>query len=181
MINKMQTYKSHKTVKAGFIVAVNYDPNSQQYTVITKDIITKDKILLALSMVGAPCIVNEEWVKKFRPIPGEFLVLYEDGYMSVSPQDKFIKGYIKDDITNNYLDGNGYGIFISNKIVRAMKVGLIEGCRIYDYNDENFFIDVAPGYICNHPLNLPGYLVVYDNEYMSWCPEDSFIRDHKLI
>ena len=39
--------------------------------------------------------VDREWFVKFRPVPGGYLVLYEDGYMSFSPAEAFEKGYTR--------------------------------------------------------------------------------------
>ena len=41
----------------------------------------------------APIAMEPEVFSRYRPVPGDFLVQYGDGYWSVSPRKPFLEGY----------------------------------------------------------------------------------------
>lgn len=41
----------------------------------------------------APIEMKPEVFTRYQPVPGDFLVQYEDGYWSVSPRKPFLEGY----------------------------------------------------------------------------------------
>lgn len=71
----MPRYKSHKTVQALEIKEV------AGHVLYFKD--------ESFDSIDAP----EELFSRYTPVPGDFLVLYEDGYKSFSPRKNFIEGY----------------------------------------------------------------------------------------
>ena len=40
-----------------------------------------------------PILVSYSWDQKHNPQPGDYYVMYEDGYTSVSPPEAFLSGY----------------------------------------------------------------------------------------
>lgn len=38
-------------------------------------------------------MVNKDVVSRYMPVPGDYLVVYDNGYMSASPQKPFEEGY----------------------------------------------------------------------------------------
>jgi len=43
----------------------------------------------------APTIVAKEVVSRYMPLPGDYLVVYSDGYKSISPKAAFEDGYTR--------------------------------------------------------------------------------------
>ena len=43
----------------------------------------------------APMQVPDEMFLRYRPVPGDFYVVYVDGYKSFSPRKAFLEGYTK--------------------------------------------------------------------------------------
>lgn len=41
----------------------------------------------------APLVVGKEVISRYLPRPGDYLVVYADGYQSISPQKAFEEGY----------------------------------------------------------------------------------------
>lgn len=44
-----------------------------------------------------PAVLPAELAARYMPEPGDFLVIYSDGYKSVSPRKAFLEGYVRDD------------------------------------------------------------------------------------
>lgn len=42
---------------------------------------------------GNYALLAAEMFHRYTPVPGDFLVIYEDGYMSFSPRKAFLDGY----------------------------------------------------------------------------------------
>jgi hypothetical protein len=79
----MQTYISHKRVQAAEIIYVgNYDTDDKGATV--------RRITLA---GGEEVTLPAETFARYVPLPGDFYVVYEDGYKSFSPRKAFLEGY----------------------------------------------------------------------------------------
>jgi len=74
-------YKSHKTVRAAKITAIQD--------------IDVDGALLALGEIGGTVTKNREWISKHTPEVGGYYVVYDDGYASYSPGTAFENGYSK--------------------------------------------------------------------------------------
>ena len=65
--------------------------------------------------------------------------------------------------------------FKCHKKVRAFEIGKIEGHNIFPYNESLCPpVEVSGDFIERHPLNEPGYLVIYEDGYMSYSPKDVF-------
>lgn len=43
----------------------------------------------------APINVSQGVVSRYYPVPGDFYVVYDDGYKSISPRQPFLDGYTK--------------------------------------------------------------------------------------
>lgn len=43
----------------------------------------------------APRTVDDAVLVRYRPVPGDFYVQYDDGYESISPRKPFVEGYDK--------------------------------------------------------------------------------------
>jgi hypothetical protein len=75
-------YKSHKTVWALEIDGVG-----------AKASFAGDRILTFRDEGYDPIMAPSEMFARYVPIPGDFLVQYEDGYRSFSPRKAFLEGY----------------------------------------------------------------------------------------
>lgn len=82
----MPRYKCHKEVWALKIEQTSYD---------TKDGEESDGSLLLTfeNRDYAPIRVDRDYVRKHRPQPGGYYVIYKDGYRSYSPAQAFEEGY----------------------------------------------------------------------------------------
>ena len=74
---QMPTYKSHKTVWALKIAAID------GATITPED------------HGFAPFVVDEEYLSKHKPQAGGYYVVYADGYKSWSPAEAFESGYVR--------------------------------------------------------------------------------------
>lgn len=75
---EMPRYKSHKTVHALEIATIN----GHRLTF-------KDEGYASMMCEGS-------LFGRYTPVPGDFLVVYEDGYKSFSPRKAFLEGYTKE-------------------------------------------------------------------------------------
>lgn len=81
---KLPCYQSHKKVWALEIYSVDQLLNEKgPITLKFKDSRYADKE------------IPEEMFSRYKPVPGDFYVEYEDGYKSFSPRKAFLDGYIK--------------------------------------------------------------------------------------
>lgn len=78
-VEEMPVYVSHKKVRAGEITHYERNDSSLKISVYMKDI--------------GPIDVDPIVLHRYRPMPGDFLVQYEDGYVSISPRKAFLEGY----------------------------------------------------------------------------------------
>ena len=82
----MKTYISHKRVQAAMIVVVGSYRTNENGELVRPLRLDDD------TTVEAPDIMFVRYV----PVPGDYYVVYEDGYRSFSPRDQFLKGYTAD-------------------------------------------------------------------------------------
>lgn len=62
------------------------------------EIETADRLTCKLSFADegyAPIEAGAAMWSRYQPVPGDFLVVYEDGYQSFSPRKAFLDGYTK--------------------------------------------------------------------------------------
>lgn len=78
-----------------------------------------------------------------------YYVLYADGYASFSPTIPFEDGYKR-------------GVHHMPDVF--FKLGKIEGCRYFSYDDESVFVDVPAEFVSRYNFNQAGYIVVRDGE-----------------
>lgn len=82
---EMPRYRSHKTVSALQIKYINRE--------------VPGKVTLTFVEQGyAPMTFEEDhpMLVRYSPIQKDFLVVYADGYMSLSPQKAFVEGYTRE-------------------------------------------------------------------------------------
>src|ERR1700738_4966115 len=79
---EMPRYVSHKRVWALEIESVGLmdHPN------LHRTVASRDKGY-------APSAIPEEVFLRYKPVPGDFYVVYADGYKSFSPRKAFLEGY----------------------------------------------------------------------------------------
>lgn len=74
----LRKYRSHKVVSAAQILNVD------------RDVLTVDAVEGPVRVQPEPAVFS-----RYTPIPGDYLICYPpDGYMSLSPRDKFEDGYL---------------------------------------------------------------------------------------
>lgn len=78
----MPRYKSHKTVHALEIDKVGWPSNG------TRSVAFKDR--------DPGLELPDDMFSRYSPVPGDFLVVYEDGYKSFSPRKAFLDGYTRE-------------------------------------------------------------------------------------
>lgn len=84
---EMPLYVSHKKVRALEIKALGREP---------------DYGMLLLHFADEsypPCAVEDAAIQRYKPVPGDFFVQYEDGYRSISPRKAFVEGYTLADVS----------------------------------------------------------------------------------
>ncbi len=81
---ELPRYKSHKTVWALEIETIQRLEEKMEYRLIFRD-------------AGYSSIdVEAQMVSRYFPNPGDFYVVYADGYASFSPRKAFLEGYTKE-------------------------------------------------------------------------------------
>ena len=60
------------------------------------------------------------------------------------------------------------------------EIGKIEGNEIFSI-DEKYSHIVEPEFMTRHPLNLPGYLVFYEDGYVSYSPKEVFEKGYTKL
>ncbi len=78
----MPLYQSVKKVRALEIADVDYDHPQLEPLITFKD------------SRYAPRFVKPELFLRYRAVPGDFFVVYDDGYQSISPAKAFNEGYV---------------------------------------------------------------------------------------
>ena len=79
---EMPRYVSHKKVWALEIASI-------EEAAYKRRLIFKDKGY-------APIYAEDEMFSRYRPVPGDFYVVYADGYKSFSPRKAFLEGYTRE-------------------------------------------------------------------------------------
>lgn len=79
--NEMPLYASHKRVRALEIKSCTEIPGS-----IARDLVFADETFSPTARPGS-------LFARYVPVPGDFYVVYEDGYESFSPRKAFLEGY----------------------------------------------------------------------------------------
>lgn len=82
----MPKYKCHKEVWALKIKDIDPGRLDGEGPGVTLNFVRSEKY--------TPLSVSDLWESKHRPKDGDYLVVYEDGYKSVSPAKDFEAGYI---------------------------------------------------------------------------------------
>ena len=60
------------------------------------EVLPDGSVKLPIADVGyAPVIVSKDVVHRYMPQPGDFYVVYRDGYKSISPGSEFRDGYTR--------------------------------------------------------------------------------------
>lgn len=81
---KMPRYKSHKEVYA---LKIGNDPI---------EVLPDGSVVLPIADGGfAPVTVKAEVVSRYMPMAGDYYVVYDDGYQSISPGKAFEDGYTR--------------------------------------------------------------------------------------
>ena len=84
---EMPFYICHKRVQALEILEVgNYYPDPHG-----------TKLLRAVRYDGGSIGLSQDLFQRYVPVPGDFLVRYEDGYESFSPRKAFLDGYTREE------------------------------------------------------------------------------------
>lgn len=81
--SKMPAYECHKTVHALEIANVGHYMTSAEGKLVRKLTFTD----------GTAREVTDDVFRRYIPTPGDFYVVYENGYESFSPRDQFLGGY----------------------------------------------------------------------------------------
>jgi hypothetical protein len=86
-MSELAQWQSHKIVRAGKLMA-------QQ---VEHDDSTDHSILTVEDVNGVPCkvAVPTNFFARGAPVPGDYVVIYDDGYKSWSPVKAFEEGYTK--------------------------------------------------------------------------------------
>jgi len=79
---ELPKYRCHKVVHALKLSALTHEPDGGAK-------------LIPAEEPYAPFAVDAEYVKRHRPQPGGYYVVYDDGYTSFSPAKAFEDGYTK--------------------------------------------------------------------------------------
>lgn len=91
---KLPLYRSHKEVGALEIMEVRPDMPPQQEGEGWAGL--ADWYLITPAEEGYALIrVNGQIFARYMPKPGDFYIVYADGYQSISPRDAFVEGYTK--------------------------------------------------------------------------------------
>ena len=81
MLQGLPEYQCHKIVKGSKIVEMEMQGSGDA--------------LVKLEDKEEPVMLMADFFLRFKPAVGAYLVVYEDGYVSVSPADAFEAGYTR--------------------------------------------------------------------------------------
>ena len=86
-MGELASWRSHKVVKAGRLM--RQQPESDPGEL--------DVILIVEDVNGAPCKIGvpRDFFARKVPFPGDYIVIYDDGYKSWSPAKAFEEGYTR--------------------------------------------------------------------------------------
>lgn len=79
-ISKMALFRSHKQVRAAEILSAIRVANN-------------DRVVTFVDPSIEAITVPAEVFSRYVPVKGDFLVVYPDGYQSISPRKTFLEGY----------------------------------------------------------------------------------------
>lgn len=85
---EMPRYVSHKTVHALEIASVGAAGG------LRRNVFFKEDFL--------PALLSEDMFTRYQPVPGDYLVVYADGYKSFSPRKAFLEGYKPEKAARDY-------------------------------------------------------------------------------
>lgn len=85
----LRTYRCHKIVQAGEIKSLEQQEGSDGKTATVRHAVLEDG-----SRYG-----SKELFARGTPAVGDFIVIYDDGYVSWSPRKAFLDGYSPIDLT----------------------------------------------------------------------------------
>ena len=74
----LQKWQSHKIVRAAKILQVNADDTMEL------------EVRLGMNVGVTPA---DKMFARYRPVAGDYYVVYDDGYASISPAVAFLEGY----------------------------------------------------------------------------------------
>jgi hypothetical protein len=81
MLQGLPEYQCHKIVRGSKIVQMEMQ--------------TAGGALVQLEDKEEPVMLMADFFLRFKPVVGAYIVVYEDGYVSVSPTDAFESGYTR--------------------------------------------------------------------------------------
>lgn len=87
----MPRYQSHKIVSALEIASIDWTPNA----ISTAGQMQGGWTIMPADPGFENIKVDANFTARFMPKPGDFVVWYEDGYMSASPRKAFLEGYTR--------------------------------------------------------------------------------------
>lgn len=99
---EMPLYQSHKKVRALEIAAVRPAYGT---------------VILEFAEPGhPPKLIDSKMCARYVPVPGDFYVVYEDGYDSISPRQPFLDGYTRLDPSDGAMPDNGFARYRRSQI-----------------------------------------------------------------
>lgn len=138
----MKLYKCHKFVKAARIKDVLHEQGGYKRLVFDE---------------GTDRVLPHSWWQKYDPKPGQYLVEYADGYMSVSPAHVFEAGY------EHVPDGMGRNEY--NELMAAT----ILACRLADHAKEDETVE-SFGRYADGPMGLVWVSAKFDRDRSEAAP-----------
>ena len=88
-VEQLPLYKSHKKVRALEIASVGSREMAEGRQGLFRRLTFKEEGF-------GDYDAGEEMFARYVPVPGDFLVFYEDGYTSFSPGRAFLDGYTRE-------------------------------------------------------------------------------------
>lgn len=128
----MTKWQSHKIVEAEKITKI--EENDGDVTITMGD--EHDAPVVVTSTIS---VVDKDitWYAQHRPKIGDYIVIYDDGYMSVSPATAFENGYRK--LTTSYPVGH----YSFGDAIKALKLG--KRVSRTGWNGKGMFLFLLPG------------------------------------
>jgi hypothetical protein len=85
-MSEIAQWRSHKIVRAGKVMAQQVEDTGEGIAILTVEDVN-----------GAPCKVEvpDNFFARGAPSPGDYVVIYDDGYKSWSPAKAFEEGYTR--------------------------------------------------------------------------------------